>query len=211
MTIIFAVVLLIAMGIAASLLFVLLHNHRRQTKAEGLPARFEEAAAAFNLSITKQEALGNRMIGIDERNNKLLFLEARGNKHDGYLIGLNEINDCVVAGAYGAIHENSLDGSSLECYVNRIALRLDYTNGANPTILTFYDKATNGESEMRELAEQAEAWQTSLSMRLAGTCDKVEKSKVPAKRTYASIIEEAAPLLRFDENTAYNSMHSSFS
>src|SRR5215218_8819780 len=185
---IFAILLVIAIGIAVSLVFVLLYNHSRQTKAQGLPAHFEQAATAFNLSIIKQETLGNRMIGLDQSNNKLLFLEACGDKHDGYLIDLNEIKRCVAKREFGDIHANSLEGSTLESHIDRIALRLDYINSANSTILTFYDRATNPESEMCQRAEQTKAWQASLSTRLAGE-SKVEKKSIPVKRTYASIIE----------------------
>lgn len=208
----FAVILTIAITIAVSLIIVSLYHYRKQINTENLPLSFKEAAAAFNLSIAKQEILGNRMIGLDERSKKLLFLQAHGNKHNGYLVDLNEIKACVVKKEYGVIHEESLDGSSLESYINGIALQFDYKNGANPTFLTFYDRSTNLESEMRKRAEQAKVWQDLLSARLAGTLGKVEKRTVPAKRTYASIIEEAAPLLRGAENTtSYHIRHSSFS
>jgi hypothetical protein len=209
---IFVEILVIGIGIAVSLVIVSQHRFRRQTKTQGLPAHFEEAAAAFHLSITKQEVLGGRMIGLDDKNNKLLFLEAHKDKHDGYLVGLDEIKACVVTKTYGAIREDILRGSSLESYVNTIVLQLDYSSGANSTFLNFYDRATNSESEMRERAEQANAWQELLKMRLASTYDKIEESKIPAKRAYASRIEEVASLLRIAENTGtYKSRHSSFS
>ena len=209
---IFVEILVIGIGIAVSLVIVSQHRYRRQTNTQRLPARFKEAAAAFHLSITKQEVLGSRMIGFDDINNKLLFLEAHKDKHNGYLVALDEIKACVVTKTYGAIREVSLDGSSLESYVNTIALRLDYANGANSTFLNFYDRAINPESEMRERAEQAKAWQELLTIRLTGTFDKAEESKIPAKRTYTSRIEEVASLLRLAENTGtYKNRHSSFS
>jgi hypothetical protein len=209
---IFAEIFIIGIGIAALVIIFSRYCDLRQNNTRGLHTRFAEAAAAFHLSITKQEVLRGRMIGLDDKNNKLLFLEAHKDKHDGYLVGLDEIKACVVTKTYGAIREDSLDGSSLESYVNTIALRLDYTNGANSTFLTFYDRATYAESEMRERAEQAKAWQKLLSTRLAGKYDKVEESKIPAKRTFASRIEEGTSLLRLAENTGtYKSRHSSFS
>lgn len=187
----FAVTIITAISIAVSLIFILVYNHRRQTKTQGLAGHFKEAAAAFNLTIRKQEVLGNRMIGLDDRNNKLLFLEAHGSRHDGYLIGLDEINKCVVKQAYSTIHTDNINNNDLESYVDRIALRLDYTNSANATFLTFYDTAINLKNEMQERARQANVWQNLLSTRLPRTDNLVKERKIPAKRTYASIIEAA--------------------
>lgn len=159
----FVEILVIATGIAVSLVVVSLHWYRRQTKTGKFPASFKDAAAAFSLSVTKQEVLGNRVIGIDEKNNNVLFLEARGSKRAGYLVGLEEIKNCVVKREYGAIPADSINNSSLESFVNRIALKLEYKNGTEPTVLTFYDSATDGENEIQERAEQAKAWQALLS------------------------------------------------
>lgn len=185
MTTIFAAILTIAIIIAVSLIAVSLHYYRKQVESERLPASFKSAARAFNLSIAKQEVMGNRVIGIDDSNNKLLFLEARGDKKDGYLIGLDELRRCSVKREYGAIHAGSLNGSSLESYVNKIVLKLDYRKSAQPTVLPFYERATNPESEMRERAEQATAWQALLSAAII-------KSNNPPVRYKESPIEIGA-------------------
>jgi hypothetical protein len=168
------IVTLITAIIAALLVIISLGYYRKQTKAEGVYISFKNAATAFNLSFTKQEVLGNRVIGIDAANNKLLFLEARGNKHDGYLINLDEIKGCSVKRVYGAMHT---DGSNLESYVNSVALKLDYKNGAKPTVLIFYDRTINAENEMRERATQAKAWQALLSMALIKISNRPERHK----------------------------------
>lgn len=167
MTTIFAAIFLIAIIIAGSLIAVLLNYHQKLAKVEKLPDSFKSAAAAFNLSITKQEALGNYVIGIDEKHNKLLFLEARGDKNDGYLVGLNELKGCAVKREYGAIHADSFSGSSLETYINKFALKLEYKNSTEPTILTFYDREANPETEMRERTHQAYVWQSAILKALA--------------------------------------------
>ena len=101
MTTTFAVLLGIAIAIAASLILALISNQRRQNKTEKLRCSFHNAEAEFNLSISKQEILGKRVIGLDDANNKLLFVEANGNKYDGYLIDLDEIQSCIVKKVYG--------------------------------------------------------------------------------------------------------------
>ncbi len=196
MTTTFAVVLIIASTISVSLMLVLLHNLRRQNKTEKLLNTFNGTAAAFNLSIAQQEILGIRVIGFDHMNNKLLFLEAGEDKHDGYLIDLDEIQSCTVKKVYGIIHTGQAKRKSAEAYVDAVTLQLDYTNGAKYIALPFYDKATIRVFEIRQRAEQAKEWQDLLSTRLARKVNKIEKPKNSDKRTYATIIQEATAFIK---------------
>ena len=179
MTTTFVATLIIAIAVSASLIVVSLHHYRRQTKMEKLPASFKSAAAAFDLSITKQETLGNRVIGMDDGNGKLLFLEAKGHTYDGYLVGFGELKGCSVKREYATIYTDTMQGGRLESYINKIVLKLNYKDGTQPTALTFYNRATNPEREMRARAEQAHAWQALLSATLAKTNSK----PVPYKKS----------------------------
>lgn len=192
MTTIFAVLLAIAVAIAASLILILIHNLRRQKKTERLLSGFDDAAAEFNLSIAKQEVLRNGVIGLDDVNNKLLFLELTGNKQDGYLIDLDEIKSCTVKKTFGTFKNGR---TSIDAYVNTIALQLNYKNGAKPLVLSFYVKATDPVFEMRKRAEQAIEWQTLLSARLTKSGDAMEKRKDSAKRTNITMVEEAVSFI----------------
>ena len=155
MTTTFAVLLAIAIAIAASLILVLINNQRRQNKTEKLLSSFNEAAAEFNLSVAKQEIFENCVIGFDEMNSKLLFLQMNGNKHNGYLIDLNEIQSCTVKRVYGSMPIDNVRTRSAEAYVDTIASQLNHKNGTKPIFLPFYDRAINPVFKMRERAEQA--------------------------------------------------------
>lgn len=172
-----------------------------RTKIEKLLCRFNEAVAAFNLCIAKQERLGNRMIGFDAVSNKVLFLEASGHKHDGYLIDLNDIQGCRVKNEYGTLNIGLKGGDSAEAYVNTIALQLDYINGAKPALLPFYDRATDPVFEMRARAALVKQWQALLSARLPRKREKIEPRNRSVKPTYTAKIEEAASFRRVPENT----------
>jgi len=166
MTTNFAILFASALTVSSSLMLALLYNHRRQNKAEKILASFSDAATEFNLSISKLEILKNRVIGFDDVNNKLLFLEAIGNKQDGYLIDLEEVEICTLKSEYGNIYNNRASNRSLEAHLNAIALEFNYKNEAPPTVLPFYDSKTNPAIERRARAEQAKKWQTFLSTTL---------------------------------------------
>ncbi len=196
MTITFAASLVIAIAISTSLMLVLTSNQRRQNQTEKLHGSFNKAAVDFNLSIVKQETLRKRVIGLDDTNNKLLFLKDSGNKHDGYLIDLDEIRNCKVKKTYGAISADNLRRKSAEAYVNTIGLKLEYANGAQPLVLPFYDKATDPVFEMRARNEQVKEWQALLATRLTGKTNKIAKRENAGKRTYAARIEEATAFVK---------------
>lgn len=201
MTSIFAIVLAIAIAISTSLLLVLLYNQREWNKTKKLLRRFNEAAAAFNLTITKQERLGNRVIGFDAVNNKVQFLGASSRKHDDYLIDLGEIQSCTVKNVYSTLDAGHAKDTNAEAFVNTIALQLDYINGVQPEMLPFYDKATDPAFEMRQRAGQAKEWQALLSTRLTIKREMIERHKHSPKRIYAAIIGSAASFRRMEDST----------
>jgi hypothetical protein len=201
MTTIFAIVLLTALTISASLLYVLLQNLSRRNRAKKLLHSFKEASTAFNLTITKQEILGTRMIGLDDTNNRLLFLEASSPKPNGYLIDLGKIESCTIENEYTTFNADSTGTYSAEAFVNTIALQLHYAKRIRPATLLVYDKAADPASIMRERAGQAKQWQALLSTRLLQKGDKVDKRKNVVKPTYAHRITEKPSFLRVAENS----------
>ena len=174
MTPIFSMVLTIAVVIAVSLIIVILYHLRRQKKTERLLSGFENAAAEFNLSIAKQQLLGNRVIGYDNANNKLLFLVRTGNKEDGYLVDLEDVKSCTVNKSYGPTKKSRKKPGA---YIKMIALQLNYKNGAKPLLLPFYIKTIDPVSEIMEKAKQAKEWQTLLSASMTKKSNRMGKSK----------------------------------
>ena len=139
MTPVFSIILAITLAISAFLIFELIYNLRRQKKAERLLSAFEKTAAEFGLSISKRDITGNRVIGFDDINNKLLFVQLTGNKEDGYLIDLEEVSSARVSRTYTPFWNGWTKSGSL---VQTIGLQIEYKNGARPLLLPFY--ATTG-------------------------------------------------------------------
>lgn len=163
MTTIFSAVLIIAIAISVTLVVILLNNFYKQKRANKVLATFNEAAVDFNLSISKMELLGSRIIGLDENNNKMLFIAATKKKYDGYLVDLDEIKTCTVKKEYEMSAAVYIKRIGVEAFVNRIVLQLDYKNGAQPLHLPFYDKTRDPIYEMKQRAEKAENWRHLLS------------------------------------------------
>ncbi len=173
MTPIFYMVLAIAVVIAVSLLVIIINHHRRQNKTERLLADFENVAAGFDLSIVKQQLLGNRAIGYDDLNNKLLYLVVTRSKQDGYLVDLEDVKSCMVITSYGPIKNREKLGTDIKM----IALQLNYKNGAKPLHLPFYSKAADQVFETEERKKQAKEWQSLLSAGMTKKSKGVGKGK----------------------------------
>jgi len=151
-----------------------LYHIRRQKKTERLLSGFDNTAAEFNLSIAKQQLLGNRVIGHDDANNKLLFLARNGNKEDGYLVDLEDVKSCTVSKSYGPAKNSRTNPGA---YIKMIALQLNYKKGAKPLLLPFYIKTIDPVSEIMEKAKQAKEWQILLSASMTKKSNGMGKGK----------------------------------
>lgn len=163
MTIIFPIVMGIGIIISLTIAGVLLHDHRRQKKAEKLLAGFKSAAEEYKLTIADTDTFRNRVIGLDDVQNKLLYLTLTGNKLDGYLVDLDEVKSIRVNKTYGSVQHNDEEA---DVYIKNISLQLSYKNGAKPLVLPFYLRDTDPKAELRQREEQAKAWQTLVSAHL---------------------------------------------
>jgi hypothetical protein len=163
MTPIFSTVLIIAIAISVSLLVILVNNFYMQKRTNKLLSAFDNAAAEFNLSITKMDLLGSRIIGFDREKNKMFFLAKTNKKYDGFLVALNEIKTFAVEKEYarsGAVFMKQL---GLEALLEKIELKLEYKNSTTFLSLPFYEKGMDAIYEIQERSEQAKEWQSLLS------------------------------------------------
>ena len=163
MTTIFSTVLIIAIAISVSLLVILVNNFYTQKRSNKLLSAFNDAAADFNLSITKMDLLGSRMIGLDEEKNKMLFLAQTKKKYDGYLVDLNEIKMFAVKKEYARSGAVFIKGLGVEALLEKIELKLEYKNSTTFLSLPFYEKDKDPIYEIQERSEQAKGWQSLLT------------------------------------------------
>lgn len=162
MTIIFALLFIIAVVISASLLVILIISVRGQDKSGKLLSDFDHVAAEFGIIISRQEVMGNRIIGFDYVHNNLLYLTGQRNKNYLYLIDLNDIHSCTVKKEYGPGTDFKQTGNR-KTEVTKIALHLDYKNGLRSVVLPFFEKGIDPLSEMPARATKAREWQSLLS------------------------------------------------
>ena len=180
MTPIFLSALIMAVAIAAFLLFELLYNLHRQKKMEKLQAALDKKTARSGLTISKQQLLGDRIIGFDERKNKVLFLQLAGKKTDRTLIDLDTIRICKVDKTYTSFWHGREKGGVL---VQTISLQFTYKNGSAPLLLPFYLNTVDQVFEIKDRDKQATEWQMLLSSRLKhNTITMAAHKKYPGER-----------------------------
>jgi hypothetical protein len=185
MTPIFSIFFIISVVISAALLVIILSAQYKPRRFKKLLSRFKVAAAESGASISKQELIGNRVIGVDAEDGKLLYFSTAGNKHDGYFVDLYDIKSVEVKREYGFTFDNYSRKKIAETDVSKIALHLFYKNGAKRLVLPFYDNMDDEPSDIELRSHQAKEWRDLLSSIAARDGRMPGKRSVPAFRTYA--------------------------
>ena len=141
MTTIFSAVLIIAIGISVALIAILVNNAYSQKRNNKLVSAFYDAAADFNFSVSKMELLGDRVVGLNDEKNKILFLDHTKRNYDGYLVDLAEIENVTVKKNYEMNGVAYIKRLGVDASVDSVVLQLVYKNGAKPLSLPFYKKS----------------------------------------------------------------------
>lgn len=159
MTTIFFILLAIAFVISATAVFLLVRFLRQQKSADKVQDAFRDVAAEFDLTITQQHSLANRVIGFDEAAQKLLFLKISGAEQSGYLVDLDKVRYVEVKKVYELVKSERIDNAE---NIRLIALQIEYENEARPLQLPFYIKALDPPKEVQTRLEKAYMWQELL-------------------------------------------------
>lgn len=123
-----------------------------------------EQGTKNDLSFSSQEMIGNKIIGLDGIKRKLLLMDDVNGRTLLQTIDLGEIESCTLKKIYNGIPAGELKKKGIEEFINSIVLQFDFKNGIRkPITLSFYDKAVNGPSEIKELETKAKGWQAILS------------------------------------------------
>lgn len=166
MTPVFTTILTMAIVISVSLALIIIWQIRKEQKANELLLDFNGLASRFNFIISREDILGNRMIALDDTNNKLLFFSKTRKKQEGYLVDLDEIKSATVKTEYGISNAYSKYHPNWEPRVEKIALQLHYKNGAKPLALDFYEKLSDQGNERWPRAAKAFEWEKLVTKRL---------------------------------------------
>ncbi len=166
MTQVFTTILIMGIVISVSLTAIIINHIIRERKTKKLLVDFYGLAAQFKFYISKQEALGKRMIALDNNSNRLIFFTVTPDGREGYLVNLDEVSSSAVKRVYVLGKSDDKYRANMEPYVKVIALRLNYKSGSTPLVLTFYEKGTDSGYKRRALEAKANEWQSLVSNRL---------------------------------------------
>lgn len=119
---------------------------------------FKNSALAQNCNITKQEILGNIILGIDEVSNSIFFTKQVKETISSQLVNLSEFQSCRVINL-GRVANNSTIVEKLElCFYPK-------SKNNSQLVLTFYDSDVDGLSLTGEL-QLIEKWEGIVNTRL---------------------------------------------
>lgn len=158
MTTIFIILLAITFAISATILAVLVSFLRQHKRSEAMYSVFDGISDEFSLVITKQQPFGNRMIGLDERTGKVLFLEIVGMEQNGYLVDLESVKYFGVRKVY-----DKGTGGRRQNLPDKVLLEVEYKWGERSLQLPFFIKAMDPVAEVGVRVKYADEWQLLLS------------------------------------------------
>ncbi|RYZ24642.1 MAG: hypothetical protein EOO10_20315, partial [Chitinophagaceae bacterium] len=102
MTGIFAVAFIAAVIISTSLFVILIGHLQKHRKTGKRQSVFNGLSNEFGLSISRQDVIGDRIIGLDEANRNLLFV---AKEDDGHIIDLDDVNSATIKKEYGLVFD----------------------------------------------------------------------------------------------------------
>ncbi len=169
---IFAALVVIAVAISLSLLFVLLNNRTRYRKLNELLVHFDRLGVENKLIFSKQEVIRPSAIGLDRINKKLLFVKRIDKEnYEAVLVDLNEVKSAGVKRikhrAAGADEKHWLEGSP-----EKIVLQLEFADNKRPIRLPFYTYLENNILEIPQLESRAKDWEAMISRVISGNLKK---------------------------------------
>jgi hypothetical protein len=163
MTPILSMLFIMAVVTSTALLIIILIYQHKPRQFKSILSRFKRAAAEAGISITKQELIGKRVIGVDDQKGKLLFFSRSGKRHEGYLVDLYDIKSVEIKKEYGLTFNKYSRMKIAETEISKIDLCLFYKNGAKRLVLPFYDKMDDVPSDLSFRLDQAKEWRNLIS------------------------------------------------
>jgi len=160
---IFTALILVAVIIIVSWVFVAIYKRERRKKIVELLDQFRRIGIAKNLSFSSQEVLENSVIGLDGILRKLLIVrKSEDGRFNFALIDLNKVKNCSVQKFYRSINLGTSKKEEYEKQIDKIVLRIELFNGEQSD-LVFFDPLQDTISRMHELEEKAAKWEGILS------------------------------------------------
>lgn len=125
--------------------------------------QLDEGGHVHNLTFSTQELPGNKLIGLDWRNRKLMIIERGNFLNKTYQVDLEEVTNLTVKKVYQNIHNGELKHRNIDDFLESIALTLEINNGQEQIALPFYDRNYNDPHDIAPMESKAKKWQEMLS------------------------------------------------
>lgn len=113
---------------------------------------FEDIATAHHLKFTLKETWNNICLGLDEKENTLLFITINTLETKVQKIELDDVKKCVI----NKTSKDYKNGDRQYSELSRLDLEFSFVSSTNPVVITFYNIEDNF-SQNREVA-RAEKW-----------------------------------------------------
>ena len=128
--------------------------------------QLKKLGARFKLSLSSYVALGNKIIGVDVLERKLLIAEKIDGLFHPYLIELSKVSVITTKKIYNSIKAGELKKRRIEEFLQSIFLQLELRNGEDTITLPFYERSKDDIHKLHWLESKARNWQMMLSKML---------------------------------------------
>ncbi len=157
--------LLFATGIVAfviilALFLTFIHNRQNKKQLEKQNKYFSKAADAFGITVHKKNLLSHRIIGCDEHEKRVIFVDYSRQPYRHTLIELKD-----VAGSKIIIDQDSLTEKVqgiqkiTEKFISSVQLCIQYKNNTlAPVFLPVYKNSIDSWHDLEHLKKDAENW-----------------------------------------------------
>src|SRR5688500_18730888 len=125
--------------------------------------QLSELDSKFSLSFSSHEVVGNKIMGLDGINKKLLVLEQTDGQSHSYIIDLDEVKAISVKKIYSSIKAGELKKRGIEEFLQTIQLQFEFGNGKEDIVLPFYESKIDNIYDLPGLERKIKNWQMILS------------------------------------------------
>lgn len=139
-----------------TIFFVRASRVQARKKKDAMHDLLMRSASQYGLLLTEHQ-IGKDAIGIDEINNKMIFIQHIEKDPAVHIIDLANVKEAMVM-------KRILKTGPKEEHIAKIELEVLFRSGAlAPISLLFYEEIQDGVFEMKPLAEKAEYWKKKIN------------------------------------------------
>ena len=125
--------------------------------------QLSELGTKFNISFTSHELIGNKIIGVDGVQRKILIAEKSNIIQEVRIIPIDEIKTISLKKVYNSILAGALKKRKIGDFLKTLVLQFELRNNSEVFVLPFYESILNKLYDLAGLERKARNWQLMLS------------------------------------------------